>query len=260
MKARYILGIIFCIFLIGEGTAQTDRNEALNLEDTVLYYDSLFWLSYNSCNLEKLKTFFSDDLEFYHDKGGVTTNLSNFMQSLSQGICAHNGTRMRREAVKGTIRVYPIQDYGALITGDHLFYRLQTGNKEVLDGQAKFVHLWHLTKNKWQMTRVFSFAHAPMDFGKSKKAVSLSETQLEQFVGSYKSSLTGEVLISRNKDQLSLKSGDFEVLIYPESESNFFIHERDIEFRFIRNADGMISKMLILENSEIVDQAEKTDR
>ena len=110
------------------------------------------------------------------------------------------------------------------------------------------------------MTRVFSFAHAPIDFGKSKKAVSLSETQLEQFVGSYKSSLTGEVLISRNKDQLSLKSGDFEVLIYPESESNFFIHERDIEFRFIRNADGMISKMLILENSEIVDQAEKTDR
>ena len=82
----------------------------LELKNEILYMDSLFWESYNACNINKFKTFLTDDLEFYHDKGGLTTTLATFIESIENGLCGNENWRLRREVVEGSVKVFPVQD------------------------------------------------------------------------------------------------------------------------------------------------------
>ena len=54
-------------------------------------------------------TFFIDDVEFYHDQGGVTLGKQNLTESLKKNICG----KVRRALVPGTLEV-PIHGYGAV--------------------------------------------------------------------------------------------------------------------------------------------------
>lgn len=112
---------------------------------------------------------FSEDVEFYHDKGGLTVGLPALMTSMGSGMCS--GTRdfnLRREAVTGTVKVYPLRKnkevYGAIISGEHVFYITKTGKKEFLDGHAIFSNVWRKTNGRWQMARVFSYDHGPATY------------------------------------------------------------------------------------------------
>jgi hypothetical protein len=46
------------------------------LYDTIVHLDSVFFNYYNSCNdnLEKYGDFYSENIEFYHDNGGLMTS------------------------------------------------------------------------------------------------------------------------------------------------------------------------------------------
>src|SRR5262245_30536613 len=86
------------------------------LSDTILHLDSLFWQAYNSCDVEKMGALLTDDLEFYHDKGGLTRTKDALIEMTKKGMCGDGGWRLRREAVEGTVHVFPLNNYGALIT------------------------------------------------------------------------------------------------------------------------------------------------
>ena len=47
------------------------------LSRTIGSLDSALFDAYNECDLEKFATFFTDDVEFYHDQGGVTLGRQN---------------------------------------------------------------------------------------------------------------------------------------------------------------------------------------
>lgn len=49
--------------------SQEELNRAITSLDTALFD------SYNRCDLEKFSSFLADDVEFYHDQGGVTSTL-----------------------------------------------------------------------------------------------------------------------------------------------------------------------------------------
>ncbi len=136
-----------------------------SMEQTILYKDSLFWYAYNNCDVQNLGDFFTDDLEFYHDKGGITIGLENLAMSMKKNLCSDENFRLRREEVKGSVKVFPLQKsneiYGAIISGSHLFYIVQKGKKEKLDGLARFTHLWILKDNRWKMSRILSYDHGP---------------------------------------------------------------------------------------------------
>src|SRR4051812_18642098 len=106
--------------------AQTEQQ---NLTATILHLDSAFWNAYNNCDSSHFKDFFTDDVEFYHDKGGVTTDARSLIEALNKNICGNANSRLRREAVAGTVKVYPMQDgdkiYGAIILGEHSFYQTE---------------------------------------------------------------------------------------------------------------------------------------
>ena len=97
--------------------AQTEQQ---NLTATILHLDSAFWNAYNNCDTARFKNFFTDDVEFYHDKGGITIGVQALSESFNKNLCSNAHYHLRREAVAGTVKVFPmLQDnkiYGAIIT------------------------------------------------------------------------------------------------------------------------------------------------
>jgi hypothetical protein len=144
------------------------------LSETILYNDSLFWTAYNTCDVESAEKFFTNDMEFYHDKGGITLGLNSFMDAFKKNLCAEDGKfRLRRDAIPNTLKVYPLQQadsiYGAILSGDHVFYVIEQGKDPRLDGQAKFTHLWLLQDGVWRMARILSYDHGPATYKPEKK-------------------------------------------------------------------------------------------
>ena len=131
--------------------------------------DSVVFANVYTCNSTKNETFFTDDIEFYHDKGGLTKSKKTLVDELRNNFCGEGKTKLRRELVKGSMEVYPISNYGAVQLGDHRFYvtenaRLSGGRgKEVLSGVAKFIHVWKYENGEWRISRVFSYDHNAPD-------------------------------------------------------------------------------------------------
>ncbi|WP_218162189.1 nuclear transport factor 2 family protein [Chitinophaga sp. CF118] len=118
--------------------------------------DSVMFDAFNTQNLNILKTVFAENLEFYHDKGGLTdykTNMENFRRNFEMNA----NSALRRELVKGSLEVYPVPGYGAIETGIHRF--IHTENGKELIGIYKFTHVWQYKDKEWKVTRVVSVGH-----------------------------------------------------------------------------------------------------
>jgi ketosteroid isomerase-like protein len=128
------------------------------LQEKIITLDTQAFEAYNTCDLEKFKTFFTDDLEFYHDKGGFTKGIEKFIEAMRNNICNNPQRKILRKPAEGTFRVYALEGYGAILTGDHDFYIVENG-VEKKTGTAKFTHVWLLTDYGWKMARVLSYDH-----------------------------------------------------------------------------------------------------
>ena len=129
----------------------TPRDELFR---TIEALDGALFDSYNRCDLVKFGTFFIDDVEFYHDQGGVTLGRRNLTESVKENICG----KVRRELVPGSLEVYPMRGYGAVEIGVHRFRNPKADENEP-GGEAKFIHLWRNKDGVWKITRVISFDH-----------------------------------------------------------------------------------------------------
>ncbi len=98
----------------------------------------------------------SENLEFYHDLGGVTNyieNINAFQKTFA------GDRRVRRELIKTSLEVFPIKDYGAVETGIHRFYSTEKGQHEKLSSEAKFLQIWENKNGRWKVTRIISYGH-----------------------------------------------------------------------------------------------------
>lgn len=119
------------------------------LYDTIVYLDSVFFNAYNTCNMELQADFYADDIEFYHDQGGLMTSKQEILDAIRKNICG----KVTRELVKGSIEVYPIGTYGAVEMGFHMFHNLVEGS---VSRGGKFVVIWVNDAGKWKVSRVIS--------------------------------------------------------------------------------------------------------
>jgi ketosteroid isomerase-like protein len=124
------------------------------LFQTIQSLDTQLFDAYNHCDLEKLGSLLADDLEFYHDKTGLSRGRAALVEGVKNNICG----KVTRELVPGTLEVYPIADYGAVEIGVHRFHHPGHETAESV-GEAKFIHLWQKKDGAWKVTRVISFDH-----------------------------------------------------------------------------------------------------
>ncbi|HZH65277.1 MAG TPA: nuclear transport factor 2 family protein [Flavisolibacter sp.] len=125
--------------------------ESKDLHDTIARLDSVFFDAYNTCKLHVFEELISDDIEFYHDRGGLSTSKKDLILSLKNNICG----KVTRQLLSGSIEVYPIPKYGAVQMGAHRFHN----NQEPPDAPyrySKFVHTWRKEGGQWKLTRVIS--------------------------------------------------------------------------------------------------------
>ncbi|HWK02752.1 MAG TPA: helix-turn-helix domain-containing protein [Puia sp.] len=122
------------------------------LYDTILHQDSLFFGAYNTCSvhLQEYAAFYADNLEFYHDKGGLSTSKQDVVEATKKNICG----KVTRELVPGSVEVYPIANFGAIEIGFHKFHNSAEPNAPSRAG--RFVFVWHHVDNNWKITRVIS--------------------------------------------------------------------------------------------------------
>ena len=133
-----------------------DNTSSTPLYQEIAHMDDVLFTAFNNSDLETIKTLFTPDLEFYHDKAGLTSYQQN-MESFKTHFAS--STKVRRELVPGSVEVYPVQGYGAIEVGVHRFYSTEPGSKEKLTAVAKFVHVWQKKDGQWKISRVISYDH-----------------------------------------------------------------------------------------------------
>ena len=128
---------------------QADLDKAITALDTKLFD------AYNHCDLKTFDSLLADDVEFYHDKGGVTLGRQKLTESIKNNICTGDTQRV---LVPGTLKIYYMKGYGAIEMGVHRFLHPKT-EAENGTGEGSFVHLWRYKDGAWKVTRVLSYDH-----------------------------------------------------------------------------------------------------
>jgi Domain of unknown function (DUF4440) len=148
---RYIL---ITLLLTGAFNIVNAQSAKDSLYKEIAHMDSVLFNAFNTRDVEKFKSLFTGDLEFYHDKGGLT-NYEYTINSLKN--VAKNNDGLRRDLVKGSLEIYPIPGYGAMQIGSHKFCHLENGKQDC--GTFKFVHIWQKKNGEWKISRVVSYDH-----------------------------------------------------------------------------------------------------
>jgi hypothetical protein len=128
-----------------------------SLDDRMKVLDTGLFESFNRCDnpkeLDKHASYFSPDVEFYHDSGGVTWDRDTMISNTKKNACGN----YTRTLVAGSFNVHPIKDFGAITEGKHIFCQKNT---QECEGKADFMMVWRNTNNKWEITRVLSYGHS----------------------------------------------------------------------------------------------------
>src|SRR5882724_3148129 len=124
------------------------------LDKAITTLDAALFDSYNRCDLEKFASFFVENVEFYHDQGGVTLGRAALTDSIKKNICG----KVTRELVPGTLQVFYMKGYGAIEMGVHRFHHPGHEDTEGV-GEGQFIHLGQYKDGAWKVTRVISYDH-----------------------------------------------------------------------------------------------------
>ncbi|AAK22875.1 nuclear transport factor 2 family protein [Caulobacter vibrioides] len=163
------LGLALASFVLlaagGELRAQTVPQAEDGLRSGPLYEElasldkALFDASFVTCDAAKANAIFADDVEFFHDKDGLSVGeqVRENTRRLTASCPGKHG--VTRTVVPGTLRVYPIAGYGAMQVGAHRFDERGAATSTL----AQFISMWRLQDGKWRLARVISFDHRSVD-------------------------------------------------------------------------------------------------
>ena len=165
MRTGNTILILLLLVLGNTITAQTAKED--ELYKTLKSQDSiLFDAAFNTCGIEILNAMFTEDFEFYHDKGGITEGRETFVGRIANG-CANRKSDPQQPAkrilVPESLEVYPLyrneQLYGAIQHGVHTFEFLNDRGEYQKGDIAKFTHVWVLEDGTWKVRRELSYDH-----------------------------------------------------------------------------------------------------
>ena len=142
---------LLCLFFLMISYIASDK---ISLDDIILEQDKKFFSAFNVCDVKTMAEMFSKDLEFYHDKVGLSGYQSTM--EATQRNC-DSGLGLERTLLEDATEIHAIGEFGAMQKGKHRFCHM---NNEQLDcGVFSFVHLWKKDGDKWFIHRVLSYDH-----------------------------------------------------------------------------------------------------
>ena len=124
--------------------------EDMPLYDAIVAMDKTFFDAYNQCDMDTQAAIYAEEIEFFHDKGGLMTSKSDILAATKRNICG----KVTRHLVEGSVEVYPIANYGAVEIGFHQFHNNQEPDAPSIP--SKFIIMWHKIEGKWHITKVIS--------------------------------------------------------------------------------------------------------
>ncbi|MBA3649858.1 MAG: nuclear transport factor 2 family protein [Chitinophagales bacterium] len=149
---------LFLASLIFVDSAYSQENKIAattpELYNQIAYMDSALFTAFNAQNMGALKSYFTEDLEWFQDNGGLLsyeTVFENFATTFKKPF------RLTRELVQGSLEVHPVKNYGAIEIGVHRFRHLENGKEEI--GIFKFLMIWQNKNGLWKISRVISYDH-----------------------------------------------------------------------------------------------------
>jgi ketosteroid isomerase-like protein len=137
-------------FVLGSICSSHSFSQDADLYRTIVRLDSTFFHAYNTCDLATQAAFYSDTIEFFHDKSGLDTSKQRILANTKKYICG----KVTRELVPGSIEVSPLPGYGAVELGMHLFHNNQ--EKDAKPHASRFVIIWQKIQETWKITKVIS--------------------------------------------------------------------------------------------------------
>jgi len=151
--------LLLSIFIYSNALAQSQNERKvattqIELFNKVANLDSSLFAAYNSKNLNLMKTYFTKDLEWYQDNGGLIDFekvFSNFQSIFNRDY------DLKRNLIRESLEVHPIEGYGAIEIGKHQFKHIENGKLEI--GTFKFVMIWKNDNGNWKISRVISYDH-----------------------------------------------------------------------------------------------------
>lgn len=237
-------------------TFKSYSQESGDLYDRIAQMDSLYFSAQNACDLEKYASYLSEDFEFFHDKGGFTASKDDEMKDMAIFCGKAQRTRqpLRRALVKGSLKVYPMDNYGALEFCDHVFYLQINDGTEKVVGSGKMTALWKLINGEWKLTRVISYDHQPL------AEIELSTEILNQYVGDYVLpdrvvNIVREGKLLRATDVTNGKPG-WNTELFPQSENSFYFNYENIIYEFLKKGSA-VTTLNIYENGKLIEEAKR---
>lgn len=135
-------------------SATPPTQTAAELTQRIARLDAELFAAFNAHDVPKLMGYFTADLEFYHDKGGLA-GYAQTQQGFTQ--VSKQSPDIHRELVPGSLEVYPIPGYGAVEVGTHRFCHTENGQPDC--GTFRFTMLWQQKAGLWRVARVVSYGH-----------------------------------------------------------------------------------------------------
>ncbi|MEM8486551.1 MAG: nuclear transport factor 2 family protein [Bacteroidota bacterium] len=250
---KHVFWLVVCTLMTTPVLGQT----APALFQEIARMDSLFFEALNGCDLPKYEAFLTEDYEGYHDKAGLTTPRDREMADM-EIFCGEQRRRqpLRRALIAGTMEVYPLHNYGAIESGQQVFYLQINDGTEKLVGQARFTFVWKKEGDTWKLSRVLSYDHQPLG------EIELDVQTLSLYEGNFKASdrivnIKREGRILRVSD---IKEGEvvWSAELLPEAEHLFYLHYENVQAEFVFE-EGKLVKHVYYANGEFQEEVFKIE-
>ena len=157
MKNLILLLLTISIYSTVIAQSQNEKKVAttqIELFNKVAQLDSSLFAAYNSKKLDLMKTYFTNDLEWYQDNGGLISFEKVFENFNS---IFNRDYDLKRSLIKESLEIHPIEGYGAIEIGNHQFKHIENGKLEI--GTFKFLMIWKNDNGSWKVSRVISYDH-----------------------------------------------------------------------------------------------------
>jgi len=161
LAVRVILASILLLVLRSAAAAQAAPGSD-SLSPIILQQDSLLFAAFNSCDTTTFARFFALDVEFYHDKTGLTRGRDANVALIAarcRDTAAGRAPRLHRTLVPGSVEVFPVPGFGAMQVGRHRFEQLQPGDSAPSSAEFGFLHVWKRGAGGWELVRIMSYGH-----------------------------------------------------------------------------------------------------